>query len=209
MRCESTFTTNAYRNWKHIAEMNRGFSKHAASKEHLACYNICKEKIKRSEMCKEIALVVNTEAIERNRYYFATLIDVVVFLATHQLAFRGKIDTWESEDEGGKGLFSSLFSCNVRKDLRLLTIIKTIPRNAIYASPDMQNELIAAMSSVVTEGIKQEIGFSWYITKVDGTEDPTGVENISIIICFFNEHSLKVAERFLVLSSTDPNQRLA
>ena len=100
MRCESTFTTNAYRNWKHVTEMNRGFSKHAASKEHLACYNICKEKIKRSEMCKEIALVVNTEAIERNRYYFATLIDVVVFLATHQLAFRGKIDTWESKDEG-------------------------------------------------------------------------------------------------------------
>ena len=66
----------------------------------------------------------------------------------------------------------------------------------------MQNELIAAMSSVVTEGIKQEIGNSWYTTKVDGTEDPTGVENISIIICFFNEHSLK-AERFLVLSSTD------
>ena len=67
----------------------------------------------------------------------------------------------------------------------------------------MQNELIAAMSSVVTEGIKQEIGNSCYTTKVDGTEDPTGVENISIIICFFNEHSLKVAERFLVLSSTD------
>ena len=49
----------------------------------------------------------------------------------------------------------------------------------------MQNELIAAMSSVVTEGIKQEIGNSWYTIKVDGTKDPTGVENISIIICFF------------------------
>ena len=67
----------------------------------------------------------------------------------------------------------------------------------------MQNELIAAMSSEVTEGIKQEIGNSWYTIKVDGTKDPTGVENISIIICFFNQHSLKVAERLLVLSSTD------
>ena len=39
--------------------------------------------------------------------------------------------------------------------------------------------------------------------KVDGTKGPTGVENISIIIQFFNERSLKVAERLLALSSTD------
>ena len=67
----------------------------------------------------------------------------------------------------------------------------------------MQNELIAAMSSVITKGIKQEIGNSWHTIKVDGTKDLTGVENISIIIRFFNEHSLKVAERLLVLSSTN------
>ena len=49
----------------------------------------------------------------------------------------------------------------------------------------MQNELIAAMSSVVTESIKQEIGNYWYTFKVDGTKDPTYVKNISIIIRFF------------------------
>ena len=60
------------------------------------------------------------------------------------------------------------------------------------------------MNSIITEGIEQEIGNFWYTIKVDDTKDPTGVENISIIIRFFNEHSLKVAERLLVLLSTDP-----
>ena len=69
----------------------------------------------------------------------------------------------------------------------------------------MQNEHMAAMSSVVTEGIEQEIENSWGTIKVDGTKDPTSVENISIIIRLFNEHFLKVAERLLVLSSTDSN----
>ena len=46
------------------------------------------------------------------------------------------------------------------------------------------------MSSLVTEGIKQDIENSWYTIKGDGTD----VENISTIIRFFNEHSLKVAE---------------
>ena len=79
MRCESTFITDSYRNWKHATEMNRGYSKHAASEEHLACYSTWKEKIKRSEMGKEIFSLVNAEAIERNRYYFSTLIDIVAF----------------------------------------------------------------------------------------------------------------------------------
>ena len=56
---------------------------------------------------------------------------------------------------------------------------------------------------VLTEGIKQEIVNSWHKIKVDGTKDPTGEENISTVIRFFNEHSLKVVERVLVLSSTD------
>ena len=66
----------------------------------------------------------------------------------------------------------------MEKDQRLGGTIRTTPRNATYTSPDMQNELIAAMSAVVTEGIKQEIGNSWYDIKVDGTKDPTGVENL-------------------------------
>ena len=39
MRGESIFTTNGYRNWKHATEINRSFSKHAASKEHFARYS--------------------------------------------------------------------------------------------------------------------------------------------------------------------------
>ena len=48
----------------------------------------------------------------------------------------------------------------------------------------MQNELIAAKSSVIAEGIKKEIGNSWYTIKVDGTKDLTGVKDIFIIIFF-------------------------
>ena len=53
MRCELTFATDGYRNWKHATGMKKYFSKHAASKEHLACCST-REKIKRSEMSKEI-----------------------------------------------------------------------------------------------------------------------------------------------------------
>ena len=63
-------------------------------------------------MGKEIISLLNTEAIERNRYYFSTLIGVVAFSATLQLAFRGKIDAFESEDERGNKLFLTLSNTN-------------------------------------------------------------------------------------------------
>ena len=100
MRYKSTLTTDGYCNRKHATKIRRGFSKHAASKEHLACYSIWKEKIKRSKMDKEIISLISIEAIQGSRYYFSTLIDIIAFLATHQLAFRGKIDALKSEDEG-------------------------------------------------------------------------------------------------------------
>ena len=67
----------------------------------------------------------------------------------------------------------------------------------------MQNKLIAAVSSVVTDPIRKEIGNTWYTIKVDDTKEQTGVEKISTIIRFVNDLFLKEAESFLVLSNTD------
>ena len=44
-----------------------------------------------------------------------------------------------------------------------------------------------ATSAVVTEAIVEEVGDSYYTLKVDGTCDPTGYENISIVLRFVNE----------------------
>ena len=60
-------------------------------------------------MGREITSLVNIEAFERNRCYFSTFIDILAFLATHQLTFKEKIDAFESKDEGemnSLGLFN-------------------------------------------------------------------------------------------------------
>ena len=65
----------------------------------------------------------------------------------------------------------------------------------------MHDETIGAVSLVVTKGIKQDIGNSWYKIKVDGAKNPTGVTNIFIVIPFFIGIFSK--KRLLVLSITD------
>ena len=66
-------------------------------------------------MSEKIISLVNTEAVERNCFYFSTLIDIAAFLAGHQLAFRGKIHGFESKDEERNRLFLSLFNYTVER----------------------------------------------------------------------------------------------
>ncbi|KAK0154034.1 hypothetical protein N1851_003883 [Merluccius polli] len=103
--------------------------------------------------------------------------------------------------DGGSGLFMSLLDFNIKKDCSSQKV-KTIPKNATYTSHEIQNELISVMSNIVTEAIVNR--GSWYTLKVDGIRDPTGTENVSIVIRFFNEDTLAITERLLVMSTSDP-----
>lgn len=90
----------------------------------------------------------------------------------------------------------------MRKDPELEKILQTIPQNARYTSHDIQNELIKIMSDILTEEIVHEVSDSWFTIKVDGTRDPTGCENISIVIRFVAE-DLEVRERLLTIATAD------
>lgn len=56
-----------------------------------------------------------------------------------------------------------------------------IPSNAKYTSPDIQNEIISIIASLLREQISLKINSSDYFTiLVDGTKDKNGNEIISI-----------------------------
>jgi len=106
-------------------------------------------------------------------------------------------------EDGGSELFLSLLNFSIKKDRRLTEIVKTVPRNATYTSHEIQNELIDVLGSIVKEAIVQEVGDSWFTLKADGTRDSTGVENISIVLRFFNEDTKVVTERLLALATSN------
>lgn len=54
----------------------------------------------------------------------------------------------------------------------------------------------------MTEQIVREVADSWYTIKVDGTRDPTRMENISIIIRFVKDN-YQVTERLLSMTETE------
>lgn len=95
-----------------------------------------------------------------------------------------------------------VFEFSLRKEAELARISKNIPRNATYSSHDIQNNKIDVMSALVREHIVKEVGESFYTLKADGTRDPTGRENISMILHFLNELS-EPSERLLSMATAD------
>lgn len=130
------------------------------------CEAIWREREKRSATGTETSTLVKTKRLDRNQYYMSSIIDILAFLATHQLPLRGTLDAFDSMGEGGSGLFLSLYQYTLQKYPQLARVVKTIPRNATYTSHDIQNELIEAMSSVVTDAIVSDISTQWLVELV-------------------------------------------
>ncbi|KAM8769430.1 uncharacterized protein AB9X84_001697 isoform 1-T1 [Acanthopagrus schlegelii] len=88
-RHDQTFSVIGFHDWKHAMKNGKGLNKHAASKEHLTCEAMWRDKQRRIHTSKEISTLINTDQLQRNRYYLSAIIDVVEFLAVNQLPFRG------------------------------------------------------------------------------------------------------------------------
>ena len=199
---DSAFTEKGFRNWKHALEKGKGLLKHVSSKDHMHCVSLWRQRAMRIETCSEITTLVHTDQLARNRYYLSSIIDIFAFLAINHLPFRGEMDSRESMRQTGCGLFLSLFQYTLEKDLELAKIAPTIPKNATYTSHEIQNEVVEIMSTMITEHIVGEIGGSFYTIKVDGTRDPTGCENISIVVRFVDEN-YAVKERLLTIATAE------
>jgi len=64
-----------------------------------------KEKENRSTNSKDISTLLNSNAIERDKYYISSLIDVIEFLVAHKLAFRETVKAFSSIEDGEAGFF--------------------------------------------------------------------------------------------------------
>lgn len=182
---DTVFTHRGFRNWK------KGFHVHESSHAHQTAMMLWRDAAERKLKGKEISTVVNDKQLERNRYYMQSVVDVIFFLASNELSFRGSADSEPFihiheyiDDESQSqdlpcGLFVKLFHYTLQKDTQLRNLYGTIPSNACYTSPAFQNEVIGWLAKMVREQIVADVGDNWYCILCDGTRDVTGVENVS------------------------------
>jgi len=82
-------------------------------------------------------------------------------------------------------IFIRLFEFAMRKDQYLCSIAKSMPRNAKYTSPEIQNDVIDIMARMVQDVIVKECKDSdigHFCIKCDETTDATNLEDMSLVV---------------------------
>ncbi|GFV88578.1 TTF-type domain-containing protein [Trichonephila clavipes] len=129
------------------------------------------------------------------------MIDIIHYSASHNLSFRAHRESLKLNDSRHSGNFIDLFKLLSKYDLTLREHMQRINEKQLtqhYLSHDIQNELIALMStSVIEEIIHRVKQAKYYAFLLDCTRDVSRIEQMSIILRFCNSSTGAIEEHFV------------
>ena len=197
---DPAFTLNGFLNWN----KPKGMSDHEITPDHKLSHltwiefqNVLagREKSIAVRLCKE-----GDKLKAENQFYIKTVCTVIRMLALQALPLRGHREGEYSLNRG-----------NFIETLMLISdhdeIVKrklTEKENAKYTSPDIQNELLGIMATLVREGIVRDVERSrCYAFICDETKDITKIERLACVLRFVDMDNYEPTEALLDISAGD------
>jgi hypothetical protein len=204
------FTVVGYKGWKRaVGDKKKGLLQHDEAPVHKAAMVDWAKKMRNLETGSSVTHMLCNEVFEHRRYYIKSIADMIQFLAINELPFRGDYD-----DEEGceKGLFTSLFQYTLKKDEKLASIVHEIPKNATYTSPEIQNDVINIMATMVTKSVADDVKSAdvpFFTVFADGTRDKSNTEHVSVAVRYVREGKPKESLLKIVTTSNLDAQSLS
>jgi hypothetical protein len=139
-----------------------------------------------------------------NRAKLKPIISCVIFCGRQGIALRGKKDAgplqmdWKTND----GNLRSLLRFRIEAGDKIAEDhILNAPKNAVYLSPKVQNEIIAACGTIIVRQLVNGVNqASFFTIMADETTDIRGIEQMSLCVRYVDERELgdfRVREEFL------------
>ena len=137
---------------------------------------------------------------ERNCQILYRIIDVVILLAKTGHPFRGHR---EGSDSHNRGLFLEITHLLSKYDPVLRNHFQNSPKNALYVSNTIQNELITALYHNMIEELKKELQSAMcFSVMMDEASDFGHKEQVSVIIRYVDKDFI-IQERLVNIDHTD------
>ncbi|XP_057662275.1 uncharacterized protein LOC130897444 [Diorhabda carinulata] len=197
----TVYTYSGFSNWKNATDLKNGFPAHEKTAVHIKAMQMWNEKRIRDLTGTAVSTLINSDILQKYRYYVESIAEIIQFLTVNELALRGNYDI---EHEQERGLFLNLFKYTIKKDEKLAECLPHIPQNAKYTSPDIQNEIIAILAEMVREQVVGDLKTAdvpWFTLLEDGTKDKNNRENVSIGVRYVKNG--KVFESLLGIYTTE------
>lgn len=115
-----------------------------------------------------------------NHYMLSAVVDALKLLSRQGLATRGAYKESEEQTSEPNSNTWQVLQLIAKRDSHLEELLK---KRTNYTSPDVQNELLSIMSTMVLHTLVKEIqNAGWYTIMIDETPDVSGAEQA--VICF-------------------------
>ena len=196
-RPEKAFTTSGFRDWKHATGSKGILLSHNNCVSHKQAV-IAWEQFRATSKTGSVAEQLGSnraEQIKKNRHYIKTIAEVLLLCCRQEISFRGHDESSESLN---KGNFKEILSLVAKHDPVVAEKFFHGPRNTLYTSPRIQNNIINIMANMVRQQIctsVQQAGY--YSILADETKDMSKQEQISIVIHYLDGNTHSIVEHFL------------
>lgn len=160
-RPERSFTEVAFRDWKHATGAKGVLARHAnciTHKQSTIAWNQSLALEKHHSVAEQLG-IARAEQIKKNRHYVMTIIEVLLLCSKQEIALRGHD---ESDTSLNKGNFREILEVIARHDSVVKDRLNHGPRNAMYSSPTIQNNILSIMASLVRRKICASVEKSGY-----------------------------------------------
>lgn len=104
------------------------------------------------------------------------MFEIIQLLAANRLPFQGSYNKEKSVEES---IFMSIYNFTLQKDEKFAVCASQIPKNALYTSPEIQNEIIQVLAELVRDEVVKEVQSAdvpYYTLFLDGTRNKNHTE---------------------------------
>lgn len=192
---ENTYTSTGYRQWKKATEKDAGFAQHERSDYHyltFCAWREFQEHVKAGATIDVALTSAHEQILNENRHYVKQVGKVLCLTARQKIAQRGHKEDVDSTNKG-----------NFLEILELISESDTVVRDRLrgpyrvkYTSPEIQNEMLAILASMIRDEISRKLASSvQYSVMIDESKDISKKEQLSIVVRYVYKNS--VHEEFL------------
>ena len=193
-----TFTKHGFCDWKHALGKDGVITCHDYCKTHRQAMVSWKEYIKNKANHTSIADRMNAaraQLVADNRHYLRTVIEVLLLCSQQEIALRGHDESLKSLNRGN---FIEILKLIAIHDEIVKSRLTCGPKNAIYTSPNIQNELLHIMSGMVQGIICRKIqGAGYFSILVDESKDCSKKEQLTLVLRCIDPLDASIHEYFL------------
>jgi len=134
------------------------------------------------------------EQVQNNRHYLKTSCEIILLCSNQEIALRGHR---ENEASANKGNFIEILNLVARHDEVVSGQLSHLPKNAIYTSPKIQNDLLNIMFGMVHKGISLAVQNAGVFSSLaDESKDISKQEQLTIVLHYVDKTICTVREHF-------------